>query len=157
MLKQVLEKNSLILLTVVMVVVMVIVATLVLFIGTTPPTSVTVEIKSTSSSESPPHTQYLLVESVSPGGSKVSWKDVDVFVRTDCHNVEGSPVRCPGAVQMVQGQNYTVHDNDGNGRVSKGDVLEFNISEGNNWGKILSLEWSKTKNVMYWETLPASP
>jgi hypothetical protein len=64
MLKQVLEKNSLILLTAVMVVVMVIVATLVLFTGTVPPTSVTLDIQSSSSSETPPHTQYLLVDAV---------------------------------------------------------------------------------------------
>jgi hypothetical protein len=157
MLKQSLEKNSLILLTVVMIVVMVIVAYLVLIVGTVPPTNVTVSIQSSSSSESPPHTQYLLVEEVSPSGSKVSWKDVKVFVRPDCHYIEGSPVKCPNAVQQVQGTNYTLHDNDGNGRVSKGDVLEFNISQGSNWGKILSLEWSKTNNVMYWETLPVSP
>jgi len=157
MLKQVLEKNSLILLTAVMVVVMVIVATLVLFTGTIPPTSVTLDIQSTSSSETPPHTQYLFVQAVNPGGSKVSWKDVKVFVRPKCFDSEGSPVRCPGALQMVEGQNYTIHDNDGNGRVSKGDVLDFNIALGSQWGKILSLEWSKTKNVMYWETLPSSP
>jgi hypothetical protein len=157
MLKQVLEKNSLILLTAVMVVVMVIVATLVLFTGTVPPTSVTLDIQSSSSSETPPHTQYLLVEEVHPSGTKVSWKDVNVFVRPHCFSEEGSPVRCPGAVKMVDGKNFTVHDNDGNGRVSKGDVLEFNISLGSHWGKILSLEWSHTKNVMYWETLPPSP
>jgi hypothetical protein len=157
MLKQSLEKNSLILLTVVMIVVMVIVSYLVLIVGTVPPTNVTLSVQSSSSSETPPHTQYLLVESVAPSGSKVSWKDVNVFVRPDCHYSEGSPVKCPRAVRMVQGQNYTIHDNDGNGRVSKGDVLEFNIWGGSHWGKILSFEWSKTKNVMYWETLPPSP
>ena len=157
MLKQVLEKHKLILLSAVMVVVMVVVATLVLFAGTTPQANVTVDIKSTSSAETPPHTQYLLVEGVHPSGTKVSWKDVHVFVRPYCRVLEGNPAGCPGAVRMVAGQNYTIHDNDGNGRVSNGDILEFNISGGSHWGKILSLEWSKTNNLMYWETLPPSP
>ena len=150
-----LHKYSLALMISVMVVLMFIVTFLLLFSGTTPPPRATLDIQSHSSTETPPKTQYLVVEGVNPSGSNIKWKDVKVLVREYCYNPEGNTDNCPAAITMVQGKDYTIDDKDGNGKVSKGDTITFHIDSNSYWGYILSLQWTRTGNIMYEETLPS--
>jgi len=148
------HKYSLALLVSVMVVLMFIVTYILLFAGTTPPPRATLDIQSHSSTDSPPSTQYLVVEGVNPSGTSIKWKDVKVLVRVYCYNPEGNTDGCPTAVTMVQGKDYDIDDKNGDGKVSREDTITFHIDANNYWGQILSLQWTRTGNIMYEETLP---
>jgi len=156
MLKQVLERHQLILLTSVMVVLMLIVATLLLYSGTTAPPRPKLDIAANSSSDFPPSTEFLLVRGIDPSSVKVNWKDVKVLYRAPCYTSEGNTQECPAPVTAVKGTDYDVQDKDGDGIVSSGDILVFNINATSSWGYKLSLQWTKTGNIMYETTLPSN-